>query len=214
MLALNQCTALVLNADYRPLSYGQLSVWSWEKAVHAVFKDRVDVVAEHERAVHSPSRTLRLPSVIVHRHYQDLNRPAAFTRANVLLRDRKRCLYCTSPLTGETLTFDHVLPQSRKGQTNYLNCVSACVACNLRKANKTPREAGMRLLEEPTVPTIAQLNTIARRYPVRTHHEAWLDYLDCKTAELIPTRIETSSESEVFPKGMTSDAYWHVQIES
>jgi hypothetical protein len=56
--------ALVLNADFRPLSYFPLSVWCWQDAVKAVFLDRVSVLSEYERQVHSPSVSMRLPSVI------------------------------------------------------------------------------------------------------------------------------------------------------
>ena len=56
--------ALVLNADYRPLSYYPLSLWSWQDAIKAVFLDRVNIVSEYETAVHSPSFSMRLPSVV------------------------------------------------------------------------------------------------------------------------------------------------------
>jgi len=62
---LQQRPALVLNADYRPLSYFPLSLWSWQDAVKAAYLDRVDIVAEYEDVVHSPSVTIKIPSVIV-----------------------------------------------------------------------------------------------------------------------------------------------------
>ena len=52
------CSALVLNADFRPLSYFPLSLWSWQNAVKSVFLDRVNVVSEYEREVHSPSLSI------------------------------------------------------------------------------------------------------------------------------------------------------------
>jgi hypothetical protein len=58
------CPALVLNADYTPLSYYPLSLWPWQTAVKAMFLERVDVVAHYDREVHSPSVALKLPSVI------------------------------------------------------------------------------------------------------------------------------------------------------
>src|SRR5581483_9237664 len=63
------CPALVLNADYTPLSYYPLSLWPWQTAVKAVFLERVDIVAEYVREVHSPTRTMQLPSVIALRQY-------------------------------------------------------------------------------------------------------------------------------------------------
>ena len=60
----NGWPALVLNADFRPLSYYPLSLWPWQEVVKSVFLERVDVVAEYDEYVHSPSITMRLPSVI------------------------------------------------------------------------------------------------------------------------------------------------------
>ena len=80
--------ALVLNADFRPLSYFPLSVWSWQDAVKAVFLDRVNIVSEYEEEVRSPSFSMRLPSVIALKQYVPLSRKPAFTRFNVFLRDR------------------------------------------------------------------------------------------------------------------------------
>ncbi len=56
--------ALVLNADFRPLSYYPLSLWSWQDAIKAVFLDRVNIVAHYDKAVHSPSIEMKLPSVV------------------------------------------------------------------------------------------------------------------------------------------------------
>ena len=58
------CPALVLNADYRPLSYYPLSLWCWQDAIKAVFMERVNIVSEYERRVRSPSFEMRLPSVV------------------------------------------------------------------------------------------------------------------------------------------------------
>jgi hypothetical protein len=68
------CPALVLNADFRPLSYFPLSLWSWQDAVKAVFLDRVSVVAEYDRPIRSPSLTMKLPSVIALKEYVPADR--------------------------------------------------------------------------------------------------------------------------------------------
>ena len=57
-------SALVLNADFRPLSYFPLSLLAWQEAVRLVVQDKVSVVAEYDRTVRSPSTTIRLPSVV------------------------------------------------------------------------------------------------------------------------------------------------------
>src|SRR5258707_10520269 len=95
------CPALVLNADYTPLSYYPLSIWPWQTAVKAVFLERVDIVSHYEREVRSPSASIKLPSVIALRQYVKPSAHPAFTRFNLFLRDRFSCQYCgvTSALT-------------------------------------------------------------------------------------------------------------------
>ena len=94
--------ALVLNADFRPLSYYPLSLWSWQDAIKAVFLERVNIVSEYDFAVHSPSFRMQLPSVVSLKSYVKPARNPAFTRFNVFLRDRFECVYCGD---GEDLTF-------------------------------------------------------------------------------------------------------------
>ena len=135
--------ALVLNADFRPLSYFPLSLWSWQDAVKAVFLDRVSVLSEYDVEVHSPSHAMRLPSVIALRDYIPAARRPAFTRFNVFLRDSFECQYCGDGFPAHDLTFDHVIPRSRGGLTSWINVVAACGPCNLRKGSKLPRECNM-----------------------------------------------------------------------
>jgi len=85
--------ALVLNADFRPLSYFPLSLFSWQDAIKAVVTDRVNVISEYDTVVRSPSFELRLPSVISLKEYVPRLRKPAFTRFNVFLRDRFACQY-------------------------------------------------------------------------------------------------------------------------
>jgi hypothetical protein len=108
------CPALVLNADYTPLSYYPLSLWPWQTAVKAMFLDRVDVVSHYEREVRSPTARLQLPSVIALKQYVKPSQHPAFTRFNLFLRDKFICQYCGSP---SDLTFDLPL-QSEEGRTH------------------------------------------------------------------------------------------------
>ncbi len=172
--ALKQHPALVLNADYRPLSYYPLSLWPWQEAVKAVYLRRVDIVAEYEQTVRSPSTEIRIPSVIVLKDYVKLGKRVAFTRFNLFLRDEFRCQYCGS--RGD-LTFDHVVPRARGGITSWENVVAACSACNLRKGARSLREAGMRLRRRPRAPAAEELRNIGRKFPPNHLHESWLDFL-------------------------------------
>ena len=172
--SLEQCPALVLNADYRPLSYYPLSLWSWQNAVKAVFMDRVDIVEHYDREVHSPSLTLQLPSVISLKRYIKPARFAAFTRFNLFLRDGFSCQYCGS---GEELTFDHLVPRAYGGVTSWENVITACAPCNLRKGGRTPGEAHMSVRQIPFRPTAFELQDSGRRFPPNYLHESWRDYL-------------------------------------
>ena len=169
--------ALVLNADFRPLSYFPLSLWSWQDSIKAVFLDRVDIVSEYDTLVHSPSLEMRLPSVIALKDYVHLDRRPAFTRFNVFLRDRFRCQYCGGGYSSEDLTFDHVIPRSRGGRTTWTNVVTACQDCNLDKGNRTPRECDMHPKHPVVQPTTYQLQENGRGFPPNFLHESWRDFL-------------------------------------
>lgn len=167
-------SALVLNADYRPLSYYPLSLWPWQDAVKAVFLDRVNVIAEYDECVRSASLTMRLPSVVALRDFVRQERWPAFTRFNVFLRDGFRCAYCG---VADDLTFDHVVPRSKGGRTSWENIVAACSPCNLRKGGRLASEARMYPRVRPHQPTTFELQDIGRRFPPNHLHETWMDYL-------------------------------------
>ena len=165
---------LVLNADYRPLSYYPLSLWSWQDAIKAVFLDRVDIVAEYDFDIHSPTMEMRLPSVVSLRNYVRPSRNPAFTRFNVFLRDQFACQYCGA---SSELTFDHVIPRSKGGITTWQNVVAACSPCNLRKSNKLPDVAKMWPKQKPYMPSIEDLHKNGRKFPPNYLHESWMDFL-------------------------------------
>ena len=176
-VALEKFPALVLNADFRPLSYFPLSLWSWQNSIKAVFLARVNVVSEYERKVHSPSREITLPSVISLKQFVPMNRRPAFTRFNVFLRDRFSCQYCSNAKPVEELTFDHVVPRARGGRTMWSNVVTACAPCNLRKGGRMPKACGMHPHAAPHQPTVRQLHDKGRAFPPNYLHESWSDFL-------------------------------------
>ncbi len=183
---LDSCPSLVLNADFRPLSYFPLSLWSWQEAIKAVFLDRVNVLSEYEDAiVHSPSFEMRVPSVIALKEYVVPRSKPAFTRFNVFLRDKFQCQYCGEKQRSHELTFDHVLPRSRGGGTSWENIVTACHVCNLHKGRQLPHECNMFPLRRPSAPSIHELQENGRAFPPNFLHESWNDYLywDSELAE-------------------------------
>jgi 5-methylcytosine-specific restriction endonuclease McrA len=172
--ALKYHPALVLNADYRPLSYYPLSLWSWQDAVKAAWLERVDIVAEYDEIVHSPSTQIRIPSVIVLKDFVHPRKRVAFTRFNLFLRDEFRCQYCGA--RGD-LTFDHVVPRARGGKTSWTNVVAACSRCNLRKGSRSLARSGLTLRRAPRAPGAEQLRNLGRKFPPGHLHASWMDFL-------------------------------------
>lgn len=172
-----QCLALVLNADFRPLSYLPLSLWSWQDAVKAVFLDRVNILSEYDTEVRSTSFRMKLPSVIALKDYIPAARRPAFTRFNVFLRDSFSCQYCGDERAAHNLTFDHVVPRSKGGHTHWENVVAACSDCNVLKGSKLPHQCGMYPLRSPYAPTSFELQENGRAFPPSYLHKTWRDYL-------------------------------------
>lgn len=140
-------TVEVYNADYRVLSR-----IPWQDAIQLILRDAVYVIDRHSPAVHihGPSLVIELPMSVALREYVHIPyRPnERATREGILRRDRSTCVYCS----GSAQTVDHVLPRSRGGSDSWLNLVAACQACNGLKGDRTPQEAGMRMIREPFEP--------------------------------------------------------------
>ena len=167
---------LILNANYRPKA-----VVPWQKAVELVFREVVYTVATYEDwVVRSPSTSILVPAVLALKKYIDIHQPVRFTRTNVYLRDNYACQYCGASVLKGTLlraelTFDHVVPRYHGGITKWTNIVTACKVCNLRKANRTPKEAGMPLLSKPYAPM--NLSDIGYGFAHKKVPEPWKEFL-------------------------------------
>ncbi|MGW1200623.1 HNH endonuclease [Streptomyces sp. NPDC002536] len=140
---------LVLNASFEPLSTVSL-----RRAVVLVLQDKAVVERTHPGLrVRGSAVEIPVPQVIRLCRYVRVpfRQRAPWSRRGVLVRDRHRCAYCGQRAT----TVDHVVPRSHGGQDTWLNTVAACAADNHRKADRTPEQAGMRLLSRPFEPTPA-----------------------------------------------------------
>ena len=166
--------ALVLNADFRPLSYFPLSLWNWQDAIKASMSNRVNIIAEYEEVVRSPSVQIKIPSVVVLKQYIRPTSASAFTRFNLFLRDEFKCQYCGAK--GD-MTFDHIVPRSKGGRTTWENVVASCQKCNLRKGSRSIRTAGLVLRRKPMKPDPEYLRNQGRKFPPNYLHESWMDYL-------------------------------------
>jgi 5-methylcytosine-specific restriction endonuclease McrA len=169
----NAHPALVLNANFQPLSYFPLSLLPWDRAIKAVVEETHYVVEQYDAVVRSPSITMKLPSVLALKKFHPAPKHVAFTRFNVFLRDRFRCQYCGGKHASHDLTFDHVTPKCMGGRTSWDNVVAACSPCNVRKDSSMQ----MKPLRAPKEPTRHELLAAKRAFPPNFLHETWRDYL-------------------------------------
>ena len=134
VLLWNESARVVDPADY------QLYTWAdWSK-----LRPRDD-----EPFIQAVRFRLRVPEVVALSGYDRL--PVAhvtFSRRNIFKRDHYTCQYCGAQPGSEELTLDHVVPRSQGGVSSWENCVLACMACNKRKADRTPEQARMRLRKQ------------------------------------------------------------------
>ena len=136
---------LVLNASYEPIN-----VCAARRALVLILKGVASAEEEHLLYVHSGRRELKLPSVIRLLEYRRIpHQTRALSRKNILMRDRFTCQYCQKTLPSGELTLDHVIPRSRAGESTWENLVTCCNPCNNRKGNRTPDEAGFKLMRQP-----------------------------------------------------------------
>ncbi|MGW4382573.1 HNH endonuclease [Kitasatospora sp. NPDC004531] len=138
---------LVLNASYEPLTTVPL-----RRAVVLVLQDKAVVEQAHPlRVVRGSGVQVPVPRVIRLTRYVRVpfRQQAPWSRRGVLARDQHRCAYCGRRAT----TVDHLVPRSRGGADSWLNTVAACAEDNQLKADRTPEQAGMRLLRRPFEPT-------------------------------------------------------------
>jgi len=159
---------LVLNRKFYAIH-----ITTWQKAFSLLYIDHASVVDEEYKTysfsdwkdisqemsahssgfIHTPSFKIAIPEVILLRFYDELPpMDIKFTRKNIYEHYKHRCCYCGKKKTTSELNLEHVIPISRGGATDWLNVVISCVPCNLKKAARTPQEAGMKLLVKPGKP--------------------------------------------------------------
>jgi 5-methylcytosine-specific restriction endonuclease McrA len=139
---------LVLNQNYEPLS-----VCSVKRAIVMVFLNRAEIIETLDgQKVHAVSTSIAVPSVVrLDSFIRVPHKKIMLTRKNVIKRDGGICQYCgkrTSPMT-----VDHVIPKNLGGKDTWENLVGACAECNNRKGQRTPEQAGMKLLRQPKRPS-------------------------------------------------------------
>jgi 5-methylcytosine-specific restriction endonuclease McrA len=166
---------LMLNASYEPL--GIVSV---PRAVRLIWKGSVEVVElDGDHVLRSPSFEFPVPSVVRLLAFVDVRKRRSCgggLRTKILMRDRYRCQYCGVKGGASDLTLDHIVPRSRGGRSTPENLCASCMRCNQRKGDRTPDEARMPLLAEPSA-LLYDLERAALRHAAGSRPE-WAKYLE------------------------------------
>lgn len=163
-------SVLLLNATYEPLN-----VVSTRRAIVLVIMDKAEIVESSDGYIRSESLSLPQPVVIRLVYYVQVPHQdnVALSRRALFNRDEWTCQYCGRRFPKSQLTIDHVYPRSRGGKTTWDNVVCACQKCNTTKGDRTPQEAGMRLLKRPRQPSYPALVVLCSA-PI---HQVWDKYL-------------------------------------
>jgi 5-methylcytosine-specific restriction endonuclease McrA len=137
---------LILNQNYEPLT-----VCTVKRALLMLFGGKAHSVELRPEQVRSVSAAWAVPSVVrLARYVQAPVRRVVLSKRNILKRDNYECQYCGA--RGERLTLDHVVPRKSGGPSTWENLVCACVACNNRKGESRPEQAGLQLRRRPRRP--------------------------------------------------------------
>lgn len=158
-------SCLALNASFEPIKMMPV-----KRALRLVLQKKAEIVEVDDTKIYR-SANAEHPMPLVIRLVKFVKIPQRFRRkvTNTFLfaRDGYKCQYCgrhQRELRGkECLNRDHILPSSRGGENTWENCVTACSTCNSKKDNRTPKEAGLKLLSVPTVPQLVALMWSVRR---------------------------------------------------
>lgn len=159
----------VLNSSHLPLGHTSMA-----RALSLILRGAAVVeVSDLTREIRSAGNTLAVPRIIRLVKFVDVPfvvAPEHFTRLGVLRRDDLTCGYCGERGTQQDMTHDHILPRSRGGRDEWMNAITACKSCNSLKADRTPEEAGMSLLFEPSIPYKTYLKSGKSRTKKRKKH--------------------------------------------
>jgi len=95
-----------------------------------------------------------IPKVIRLTGYNKVPVKLRLTRRNIIMRDDHTCQYCGKKKNLSELNIDHIVPKAQGGRNSWVNLACSCIKCNSHKRDRTPKQAGMKLLRHPKKPTI------------------------------------------------------------
>lgn len=182
---------LLLNADYTPLKtihWTKAVVWSLRYVEDSRYPIEIIKYYSDEFIQSVNNKKVPLPCVAKTVNYYNIyERKITFSRKNLLIRDNYTCQYCGGNFHTNQLTYDHVIPKcrfvekERYTSTNWTNIVTACRTCNHKKGNRTPIEANMKLIKQPTKPSCSSkyLTLYNDETTIRNHEicEYWQEFI-------------------------------------
>jgi len=131
---------------------------------------------EDDDWVRTCSAEILVPRVIRLLDYDKLPKQTVkFNRRNLFARDHNQCQYCGKKFPTSELSLDHVIPRSQGGLTNWENIVCACVACNVRKGGRTPKQASMGLIRKPDKP---KRSPVLNQKMTQKKYQSWQTFLE------------------------------------
>lgn len=160
---------LLLNSNFEPLN-----VCDIRRAMSLIILGKADVLHHHEAPIRTAHGELQAPSIVKMRYL--VRRPLPqlrLSRHSILARDNYECQYCRSR---KDLTIDHVVPRWMGGPHTWDNLVACCRKCNLKKGDKTPLQANMKLLTKPRRPDFIPYISLPAYLRARKRGE-WAFYL-------------------------------------
>ena len=168
-------STLYLNADYQPMELSPLSVLSWRDSISAYFKDSVYIYKTHDNwLVRSPNLELQVPSIIVAKQFHKRKTNAKLSRKNLFIRDNYHCQYCNVRFYHHELTWDHVVPRSAGGNSNWDNIVATCKSCKWKKGSR--RDVGP--VRKPYTPSWREIYNQSKCYKITIPDPAWQEFLN------------------------------------
>ena len=189
-------STLLLNADGMPVNLLPLSSVTWEDAVKSMYTGDSEVLHYHDWAVHSPSVTIQVPSVLILKEQIKVKRNLRLSTTGpsanlIFLRDEFTCQYCCEVFPRKQLTMDHVLPKKYGGRTRWENVTSACATCNGRRGH----DMRIQPKKHPWRPTFNELIKTMKKFPIFMADISWNYYLGWK--EELVTIVDPRSTSIV-----------------
>lgn len=115
-------------------------------------------VKEGEECITSVNYDIKIPEVIVlHKYDKVFRKNAKLTKRNIYIRDGNRCQYTGKKLNQRDLDIDHITPRSKGGKNSWGNLVVCSKEINRKKADRTPEQAGLKLIKQPSKPDSGRL---------------------------------------------------------